>query len=407
MKRIFALLLALALAAGLSSAAFALEEEDLDMEYYTRFKGQNISINVYNWGEYISDGSDDSMNVNKEFEELTGIKVNYTNFATNEELYAKLKTGGVSYDVIIPSDYMVARMINEGMLSPINFDNVPNFKHISEEFKYQPYDPENLYSVPYTWGVVGIIYNTTLVDESKDMETWDILWDADYAGEILMFSHPRDAFGIALKKCGYSMNPDSTDQLREATEALKDQKYLVQAYVMDEIFDKMTGGEAAIAPYYAGDAVTMIDDNPDLAFAIPREGTNRFLDAMCIPKEAKNKEAAEMYINFMCEPEVGAANAEYIGYSSPNDAAFELLDEETQESPIIYPSDEVIEKSEFFNELPTEINLAMDKMWTEVLSNDEQYSEWFIPILLVVCIGLSIAINVVRTLRRKRESRNY
>ena len=206
MKRIFALLLALALAAGLSSAAFALEEEDLDMEYYTRFKGQNISINVYNWGEYISDGSDDSMNVNKEFEELTGIKVN---FATNEELYAKLKTGGVSYDVIIPSDYMVARMINEGMLSPINFDNVPNFKHISEEFKYQPYDPENLYSVPYTWGVVGIIYNTTLVDESKDMETWDILWDADYAGEILMFSNPRDAFGIALKKCGYSMNPDS------------------------------------------------------------------------------------------------------------------------------------------------------------------------------------------------------
>lgn len=408
LKKISALALAMLMVFSMSAVAFAEDDDEApeyDLEYYQRFMGQKVSINVYNWGEYISNGSDDSLDVNKAFEELTGIKVNYTNFATNEELYAKLRTGGASYDIIVPSDYMIGRMISEDMLLPINFDNVPNFQHTNEEFRNQPYDPENKYSIPYTWGTVGIVYNTTMVDE--EITSWDILWNPNYMGDILMFSNPRDAFGIAQKMLGLSQNPSTEEELRAATNLLKEQKYLVQAYVMDEIFDKMTGGEAALAPYYAGDALTMIDDNPDLDFVVPNEGTNRFLDAICIPKGAKNQEAAEMYINFLCEPDVAAANIDYIGYSTPNIAAFELLDEEVSSDPISYPPQEILEKTEYFLELPNEINVMMDKMWTEVLSTDAEYSQWLIPMLLVVSILLSIGINVARGINKKRRERIY
>lgn len=373
-----------------------------DEAYYTRFRGQGMSINVHNWGEYISDGSDDGMNVLSEFEALTGIKVNYTTFATNEELYARLKSGGATYDVVIPSDYAIARMVNEEMLLPLDMDNIPNFKYVSDSFVRPLYDPQGLYSVPYTWGTVGVIYNKALVDE-QDLGSWDLLWNEKYMGEILMFSNPRDAFAIALLRDGRSLNPQSEEELRAATDALKDQKLLVQAYVMDEIFDKMLGGEAAIAPYYAGDALTMMSENDELGYFVPEEGTNRFVDAAVIPKGAKNKECAEMFINFLLEPEVAAANIEYIGYSSPNDAALMLMDEEVITNPVAYPPAEVVEKTEIFVELSPQISLMMDKMWTEVLSSDVQYSRWLIPMVMLGAIIASITINILRAYRKRRE----
>lgn len=259
-----------------------------DDEYYSRFRDKGISINVYNWGEYISDGSDEgTIAVNSEFTKLTGIKVNYTNYATNEELYAKLKGGGASYDIIIPSDYMISRMIKENMIQKLDFDNIPNFKYITESFVDPAYDPENEYSVPYTWGTVGIIYDTTMIDIPAEEIDWDILWNEDYADSILMFDNPRDAFAIAQLRLGYSLNTEDEKQLEECADLLKEQKKVIQAYVMDEIFDKMGAGEALIAPYYAGDAVTLMDEYEDLGFVIPESGTNLFIDAMCIPTSAK------------------------------------------------------------------------------------------------------------------------
>ncbi len=384
----------------LTVPAFAAVEVE-DYDYYQRFRGQGISINVHNWGEYISNDAEESIDVNAEFEELTGIKVNYTTFASNEELYARLKSGGASYDVIIPSDYMIARFIREDMLEELNLDNIPNAKFTNPEFMGMEYDPDDKYSIPYTWGTVGIIYNTTMVD--NDITSWDSLWDARYLGDILMFSNPRDAFGIAQKRLGYSLNTHDLEELRDAADELKAQKSLVQAYVMDEIFDKMEGGEAALAPYYAGDAITMMDENPDLAFVVPQEGTNKFVDSICIPKGSKQKEAAEMYINFLCEPEVAAANIEYIGYSTPNLAAYELLDEETQNNPVIYPPAEIMAKAEFFYDLPPEVSAEMDALWVEVISAEVGYSKWTIPILILGCIVLSIGINVVRSVKKKRD----
>ena len=284
-----------------------------DPEYYTKFKDQNISINVYNWGEYISTGAEEgTLNVNSEFTKLTGIKVNYTNYATNEELYAKLKGGGASYDIIIPSDYMINKMIKEGMVQKLDFDNIPNFKYIMPNFRNLEYDPENEYSVPYTWGTVGIIYDETMVDIPQDEIDWDLLWNEDYADNVLMFDNPRDAFAIAEIKNGFSLNTEDPEELKTAAEDLTAQKKIVQAYVMDEIFDKMGAGDALIAPYYAGDALTIMEENDSLNFVVPKSGTNLFVDAMCIPASSKQKEAAEMYINFMCEPDIAYANIDYI-----------------------------------------------------------------------------------------------
>ena len=403
MKKLLSLAAALLLVAAASLPVLAYTEVEVeDDDYYARFRGQKQSINVHNWGEYISDGSDDSLDVIRAFEELTDIKVNYTTFATNEELYARLKSGGAAYDVVIPSDYAIARMIREEMLQPLDFDNIPNVSFVSESFHSPGYDPENLYSVPYMWGTVGVIYNTEMVDE-EDIGSWELLWNEKYMGEILMFSNPRDAFAIALRKLGYSLNPTEPEQLDRATEEMKKQKLLVQAYVMDEIFDKMLGGEAAIAPYYAGDAITMMSENEDLAYFVPEEGTNRFVDAAVIPAGSKNKECAEMFINFLLEAEVGAANAEYIGYSSPNDAALEIMDEETISDPVAYPPEEVIERTEFFVELTPEMSLLMDRQWTELLSTDEAYSKWLIPIIMLAAVAASIAINVTRTYRKRRD----
>ncbi len=404
MKKFAVMFMAAALTAISVMSASAVDLPKVEDEnYYTKFKDDNISINVYNWGEYISDGSDGSLDVNKAFEELTGIDVVYTTFASNEELYAKLKSGGVSYDIIIPSDYMIGRMIAEDMLEPLNFENIPNFSMIDKKFVNPAFDPENRYSVPYTWGVVGLIYNTQYISE-EDAKSWDILWDERYMGDILMFSNSRDAFGIALKKLGYSFNTTDEDEINEAAELLKEQKPFVQAYVMDEIFDKMQGEEAAVAPYYAGDAITMIEANENLAFSIPKEGTNIFIDSMCIPKSAKQKEAAEMYINFMLETEVAAANCEYIGYSTPHAEALKTLDEEISSNPIAYPDDETLENTESFLYLPKATSDLYDKLWTQILSNDQRYNEWFVPILMVVCVAVSIGINIMRSIKKKRNT---
>lgn len=401
MKKTFSFLLAMLMVStfGLSTTAWAVDVEDTT--YYQKFKDAGISINVYNWGEYISDGSDGALDINAAFEELTGITVNYSTFATNEELYAKIKSGGASYDVIIPSDYMITRMIQEGMLEKLNFDNIPVFKNVSDNFKKNQFDPQGEYSVPYTWGTVGIVYNTSMVTDPVD--SWDILWNEKYKGNILMFANPRDAFGISLLRLGYSINTEDEAQLRQAAEELKKQKPLVQAYVMDEIFDKMQGNEAALAPYYAGDAYTMMADNDQLAFAVPKEGTNVFVDAMCIPKGSQQKEAAEMYINFMCEAEVAAANIEYIGYSSPNAAAMELLDEEILNSPIIYPSSDVIEKGEEFLHLSDETNKLLDALWTEIRTNDSNFLNWAMPLLLLVLIAAAFITISLRKRRKKRQ----
>lgn len=406
MKKIISVVFALsALFALLPAAAFARDSgyeipysDDIDWD---RFRGQNISINVYNWGEYISvaDGDECTFDTNAEFEKLTGIKVVYTNFASNEEMYAKLRAGGTSYDIVIPSDYMISRMINEGMLEKIDFSNVENFRYIRDDMKNPAYDPTGEYSVPYTWGLVGIIYNTEMVSPDDDVETWDILWDVNYANNVFMFSNSRDTFGIALKRLGYSFNTENEDEIREAAESLAEQKPIVQAYVMDEIFDKMGGGEAALAPYYAGDAITMMEDNPSLAFAVPREGTNVFYDAMCIPKGAKNKEAAELYINFMCETLTALKNIEYIKYSTPHTEAFEYLDEETKNS-ISYPPDEVVENGEVFFALSDSTTKLYDTLWTDIMSTGNT-NPATVPIFLGVCIAVAVVINVWKYRKKK------
>ena len=337
-----------------------------DEEYYKKFYGQGIEINVYNWGEYVANDSVNFLDVNKDFEALTGIKVNYTLFSSNEELYTKLRSGGANYDLIVPSDYMIGKMISEGMLQKLNFDNIPNYKYIDEKYKNANFDPNNEYSVPMYWGVVGIIYNTTMVDE-EDLTGWDILWNEKYAGNMLMFSNSRDAFALSLLDLGYDFNTTNPEEIQEAAEHLREQKPLVQAYVMDEIYDKMEGGEAAIAPYYNGDAVLMMDVNEDLDFFLP-ENTSIFIDSMCIPTGAKNKEAAEMYINYMCESTVAAANSYYVGYSTPHMGAMELLDEELIENEIAYPDEELIASLDAFLTLPSEASTLTDELWTDIMA---------------------------------------
>lgn len=361
-----------------------------------------ITINVYNWGEYISTGDDGLMDVNEEFYNRTGIKVNYTTFDTNEALYTKLKSGGVNYDVIIPSDYMIAKMIKEGMLQELNFDNIPNYAKIGEQFKTDClYDPESKYSVPYTWGQVGILYNEKYV--TKTVDSWEILWDTDYAKKILMFDNQRDAFGIAQKLLGYSFNSTDENEWKAAADKLKAQKEVKPTYVMDQIFDKLASEDAYIAPYYSGDFLTIHDLNENIQMSIPKEGTNLFVDAMCIPTCATNKEAAEAYINFMCETDVATDNIKFISYSSPQTEAAalhkEYLIEEYGDWAVdaVYPSD--TSKHETFQELPEDINRMMDEMWVEVKSAGDQNLGTYMALGAIVVL---IAVLVIWKLRKRR-----
>ena len=319
----------------------------------------NGEVNVYNWGVYMD------MSVIDEFEAQTGIKVNYDTYDSNEAMYGVLKNDGASYDVVIPSDYMVSRMIEEDMLEPLNFDNIPNYSDVDPELKNPEYDPENLYSVPYMWGMLGIIYNTKMV--SKAPTSWSTMFDPQYDDQILMFNNSRDGMGVALKSLNYSYNTTDKAQIQQATDLLIQQKPLVQSYVMDEIFEKMQSNVAAIGAYYYGDYLTMAEVNPDLAFCLPEEGTNLFVDAMCIPKGAENKDNAEAFINFMCTTDVGLKNCEETWYSSPLLSVREALDADTANDPFAYPSQDVIAKCESFTNLPDDILAFYDSEWTRLM----------------------------------------
>lgn len=381
------------------------EEHSYDMEYYSKLKDKNVTIYVYNWGEYIADGGDGSMNIIKEFERITGINVEYTTFDSNESLYAKLKSGSASYDVIFPSDYMVSRLAQEGMLHKIDYSNVPNFeKYVDDEFKYPEYDPTNEYSVPYTWGTIGVIYNTKYVDEA-DVDGWEMLWNEKYEGKILMFDNSRDAFAISLKRLGYSMNSTDTEELKEAAEELSKQSGIVQAYVMDQIFDKMVEENAYIAPYYAGDFLTMVDENEDLAFVFPDEGTNLFTDAMCIPSTSKNKEAAEMFINFLCEPTISAENCNMIWYSTPISAAKQYLYEELAQSDIAYPSQDILDDSERYVHLTGDTNQLMDDLWVSIVRTNSLTASFWITIAVICVIVLAIVFRNMYIKKKRLEAR--
>ena len=318
---------------------------------------------VYNWGEYIDPEVLDI------FEEETGITVVYEEFETNESMYPKVQAGAVSYDLVCPSDYMIQRMIENNLLAEINFDNIPNLKNIGEQYmkQSQGFDPENKYSVPYCWGTVGILYNKTMVDEPVD--SWSILWNEKYADQILMQNSVRDAFGIALKYCGYSLNSTDLDELQEAKELLMKQKPLVQAYVVDQVRDKMISNEAAIGVIYSGEAIYTQSENPDLEYVIPKEGSNVWIDSWVIPKNAQNKENAEMFINFLCRPDIAKMNFDYITYSTPNTAARELIEDDAiRNSTIAFPDASELERCETFNYLGTKFDNIYNELWREIKS---------------------------------------
>lgn len=327
---------------------------------------------VYNWGEYIDE------DVISQFEEETGITVVYDLFETNEEMYPVIEAGAVNYDVVCPSDYMIQKMRENDLLAELNFDNIPNIDQIDPAYMEmsQAFDPENKYSVPYCWGTVGILYNTRLLEELgvPAPTKWADLWDERLSGEILMQDSVRDAFMVALKKDGYSMNSESKDELEQAKQELIDQKPLVQAYVIDQVRDKMIGGEAAVGVIYSGEMLYIQDEvanlglDYDLEYVIPEEGTNLWLDSWVIPKNAKNKENAEKWIDFMCRPEIAKANFEYITYPTPNKGAFELLDEDMQNNKAVFPDIDSIKNAEVLKYLGDDVDEIYNEAWKEVKS---------------------------------------
>lgn len=326
----------------------------------TSKKGQVI---VYNWGEYIDPEIIDL------FEEETGIDVIYEEFETNEIMYPKIQSGAIAYDVVCPSDYMIQRMIENDLLAEINYDHIPNLKYIGDNFMKmsRQFDPENKYSVPYLWGTVGILYNKKMVDEPVD--SWGILWDKKYEDSILMQDSVRDAFAVALKYLGYSLNSTDLDELEAAKNLLIEQKPLVQAYVIDQVRDKMIGGEAALGVIYSGEALYCQQENPDLDYVIPKEGTNIWIDSWVIPKNAKNVENAEAFINFLCRPDIAKMNFDYITYSIPNTAGRDLIEDESlRNSPIAFPDDSKLENCETFQFLGDDNDALYNRLWREIKS---------------------------------------
>ncbi len=335
-------------------------ELSLEGEYNKSLEG--TTLNVFNWGEYIPDGTEGSMDINKKFSELTGIKVNYTTYENNEAMYAKLKSGGVSYDIIIPSDYMIERMNKEKMLEKLDFSRISNYKYIDPQYKNLYFDPENEYSVPYSVGMVGLIYNTKTVKQKPD--SWGTMWDEKYKGDILNFNNPRDAFAISQQFLGFDLNTTDKTQWDKAAHKLIEQKKILQSYVMDEIFQKMEDGEAAIAPYYAGDFLLMQENNPDLEFVYPKEGTNIFVDSVCVPKGCQNYEAAMLYINFLLEPDIALEIAEYVYYATPNTAVLENDDYSLKGNEYLYP--EVYPKVQYFHDVDSDIRTYYEYLWESV-----------------------------------------
>ena len=383
--------------------------------------GGTVTLYVYNWGEYMSDGSEGTLDVNEMFEEwyyeTYGVKVqvNYSTYSSNESMYAKLSSGSVNYDVIVPSDYMIERMIAEDMLAELNYDNIPHITNIhadffGEEAEFDYYDPDNKYAVPYMYGMIGIIYNTTMVDENDPhLGSWELMWDGEHhAGNILQFNNSRDAFGTAQYFLGLDVNSTSEAEWRLALNKLKEQKPILQGYVMDEIFNKMENGSAAIAAYYAGDFLSMYENNEDLEFFYPKEGTNLYVDAMCIPKSSQNKEIAERYIDFMLTEAPAVANAEYTYYASPNKAVRD--NEEYKEYmnsikegayDLMYGTDTV--KTSSYKNLGGDQLIMLNELWEELKSDITVGLPIYIlcGVILVILIGGGTFLGVRKRIRDK------
>lgn len=322
-------------------------------------KSSSDVLNIYNVGDYIDES------LIEKFEEETGIKVVYETYDTNEIMYQKIKSGGSKYDLIVPSDYMIEKMKDEKLIQKIDYSNIPNYKNIDESFKKPSYDENDEYSVPYFWGTFGILYNKNMVSDPVD--SWDILWNEKYSGEILMLDSVRDTMAIALMKLGYSQNSISEKELDKAKAELIAQRPLVRAYVNDEGKDRLLGEEAAMGIVYSGDAITLMEQNENLAYGIPKTGTNKWVDALCIPTDAENKDYAEKFINFMLEPGNAVQNIDYIGYSTPNKAALEMLSQDVKSNPVAYPDKTLLDKCESFIDLGDNIKLY-DERWIEIKS---------------------------------------
>ncbi len=383
-KRMSAIFLIIALLLTIASCAPSGTEsselvyiEDIPLPDYK--SGQTVTLNVYNWGEYISDGSEGSDDVNELFEEYFNttlsakyggikVKIEYSTYATNEDMYSKLKNSAVSYDIVIPSDYMIEKMANENMLLAFDTSSLSNYGNIEESFKNAYYDPENSFSVPYTYGMMGIIYNKAQVDaEDVEDKSWGLLWNEKYAGNILQFNNPRDAFATAMYWMGYDVNSTDLEVWNETLTLMKKQKPLLQGYVNDEIFNKMQSESALIAPYFVGDFLTMSEEEENLDFYYPSEGVNYFVDAMCIPSSSKNPHIAKEYINFMLGEDIAVANAEYIGYASPNSAVVNNPDYIESMGEYSYVDSEGNGAYELlYNNLPDVVNAKYNALFSEV-----------------------------------------
>lgn len=324
-------------------------------------KNTSEVLNIYNIGDYIDPDLIDK------FTDETGIEVVYESYDTNEAMYQKIKSESSNFDIIFPSDYMVEKMAKENMLEEIDYNNIPNYVNINEDFKNASYDKDNKYSVPYLWGTIGIMYNKSMVNDNVD--SWDILWNNKYEGNIMMLDSIKDSMGISLKRLGYSMNSTNEKEINEAKQELINQKPLVLAYANDESMDRLIGEDVAMGIAYSGDAVIMMEQNENLRYAIPKEGTNKWVDTMCIPKGAENKKEAETFINFLLEPENAKQNVDYIGYATPNKAAFEILDEDQKNNEVMYPSKELIEKSEVFKDMDENTLKLYNDAWVEIKTN--------------------------------------
>ncbi len=381
------------------------------------------TLYVYNWGEYISDGSDGTLDVNAAFEEYCRrvlgkeVRVNYSTFSSNEDMYAKIESGSVAYDVIIPSDYMIQRMVHEGLLQPLDMSKIPNYIYVSDDFKgdnvYYEDDSDNIYSIPYLYGMIGVIYNSDIVKEDDaNIGSWSLLWDADYTGDILQFNNSRDAFGTALYYLGYDVNDATEEQWREALQLLLEQKSVVQGYVMDEIFNKMQSGSAAISAYYAGDFLSMYESNDALSFYYPREGTNIYVDAMCVPKNSRHADLAMEYINFMCSEEIAVANAEYTYYASPLTSVLESEDyiaymEEVHEDAMDILYGEMsrnVPTQAYLNLSPERLSM-LNSLWEELKVESSIGTE--IYVLCGVILASLVAFAVWQLLKRRRWAKLY